>query len=233
VVIEHNDLLFTLRGDHPDILAWFGGSNRLRGRAVASPASDGLVRFTSSRHMFVQMGLPGAVARRHGLPFAPFIQRQSPMWVGFADQQVNGSGPAAICTFAGNPAARLTTAVRGDYFDHGAIQHLSQVILDMLQFFDMKTPASPPGADGEFTERGAVHVPRAEHRPRLPRPVRRWRRPGPAAEPEPRAALRRADRAGHRHPRRGAPDGPPVLPAAHVTGGRRDAHPPAHGQPGV
>ena len=63
VVIEHNDLLFTLRGDHSDILAdvlaWFGGSNRLRGRAVASPAWDGLVRFTSSRHMFVQMGLPG------------------------------------------------------------------------------------------------------------------------------------------------------------------------------
>ena len=43
--------------------------------------------------------------------------------------------------------------MRGDYFDYGAIQHLSHVILDMLQFFDMKTPASPPGADGEFTER--------------------------------------------------------------------------------
>src|SRR5947207_8824940 len=90
VVIEHNDMLFTLRGDNPDILAdvlaWFGGSNRLRGRAVASPAWDGLVRFTSSRHMFVQMGLPKAVARRHGLPFADFIQHQSPMWMGFSDQ---------------------------------------------------------------------------------------------------------------------------------------------------
>ena len=32
------------------------------------------------------------------------------MWMGFADQQVNGSGPAAICTFAGNSSARFTDA---------------------------------------------------------------------------------------------------------------------------
>jgi hypothetical protein len=103
--------------------------------------------------MFVQMGLPKAVARRNGLPFANYIQHRSPMWMGFADQQVNGAGPAAICTFAGNSAAHLTTAVAGDYFDNGSIQHLSHVILDMLQFFDMKTPSSKPGTDGEFTER--------------------------------------------------------------------------------
>ena len=157
VAIERNDMLFTLRGDDPkilaDALAWLGGSNRLRGRAVASPAWDGLVRFTSSRHMFVQMGLPKAIARQKGLPFADYIQHQSPMWMGFADQQVNGAGPAAICTFAGNSAVQLTTAVRGDYFDHGSIQHLSHVILDMLQFFDMENPSSTPGTDGEFTER--------------------------------------------------------------------------------
>ena len=45
VAIEHNDMLFTLRGDRPkiltDVLAWLGGSNRLRGRAVASPAWHG------------------------------------------------------------------------------------------------------------------------------------------------------------------------------------------------
>src|SRR5215469_9043548 len=50
VRIERNDLLFTLRGDNPgtvsDVLAWFAGSNRLRGRAVASPAWNGLIRFT-------------------------------------------------------------------------------------------------------------------------------------------------------------------------------------------
>ena len=102
VVIERNDMLFTLRGDRPeilaDVLAWLGGSSRLRGHAVASPAWDGLVRFTSSRHMFVQMGLPKAIARQNGLPFANYIQHQSPMWMGFADQQVNGAGPAPICT---------------------------------------------------------------------------------------------------------------------------------------
>ena len=157
VAIERNDMLLTLRGDRPkiltDVLAWLGGSNRLRGHAVASPAWDGLVRFTSSRHMFIQMGLPKAIARRDGLPFANFIQHQSPMWMGFADQQVNGAGPAPICTFAGNSSAHLTTAAAGDYFDNGSMQHLSHVILDMLEFFDMKNPSSKPGTDGEFTER--------------------------------------------------------------------------------
>ena len=157
VGIERNDLLFTLRGDDPgtlsDVLAWFAGSGRLRGRAVASPAWDGLIRFTSSRHMFVQMGLPKAVARQHHLPYAQFLAPRSPMWMGFADQQVNGAGPAPICTFAGTPAARLTTATRGDYFDNGSIQHLSHVILDMLQFFDMDNEEEPPGADGIYTER--------------------------------------------------------------------------------
>ena len=157
VVIEHNDLLFTLRSDNSgfvqDVLAWFGGSNRLRGHPVRSPAWRGLMTFTSSRHMFVQMGLPRLVAERHALPFAEFINRQSPMWMGFADQQVNGSGPAAICTFAGDFSARLTTARPGDYFDNGSVQHLSHVVLDMLQFFDMSSASAGPGASGTFAER--------------------------------------------------------------------------------
>jgi hypothetical protein len=157
VVIEHNDLAFTLRSDKAailtDVLAWFGGSGRLNGHAVKSPAWDGLLTFTSSRHMFVQMGLPKSVARRNGLPFASYLAPQSPMWMGFADQQVNGSGPAAICTFAGNSSAHLTTAVSGDYFDNGAIQHLSHLILDMLQFFAMAAPSSKPGPDGRFIQR--------------------------------------------------------------------------------
>ncbi len=157
VAIEHNDLLFTLRSDNPkflsNVLAWFGGSGRLRGKQVPSPRWDGLLTFTSSRHMFVQLGLPRAVAAQHHLPFAKFIGRKSPMWMGFADQQVNGSGPAPICTFAGNSSARFTTAVPGDYFDHGAVQHLSHVILDMLQFFDMASAQANPGLDGEFAER--------------------------------------------------------------------------------
>jgi hypothetical protein len=61
------------------------------------------------------------------------------MWMGFLDQQVSGSGPAAICTFAGTDAARLTTARPGDYFDNGAIQHLSHVIEDLAQFYDRET----------------------------------------------------------------------------------------------
>ena len=157
VVIENNDLLFTLRSDSSgflqDVLTWFGGSDRLRGHSVRSPAWRGLMRFTSSRYMFVQMGLPRQVAEQHGLPFAGYINRQSPMWLGFADQQVNGSGPAAICTFAGNSSAHLTTARAGDYFDNGSVQHLSHVVLDMLQYYDMASPAVAPGAAGTFTQR--------------------------------------------------------------------------------
>jgi hypothetical protein len=157
VSIEDNDILFTLRSDNAkyisDVLAWFGGSNRLRGHVVRSPRWNRLINFTSSRYMFTQIGMPKAVARHNGLPFANFIQYESPMWMGFADQQTNASGPAAICTFAGNPSARFTTARRGDYFDNGSIQHLSHDILDMLQYFDMANPASPPGEDGTFVER--------------------------------------------------------------------------------
>jgi hypothetical protein len=165
VAIEHNDLLFTLRSDNAafltDVLAWLGGSGTLRGKPVTSPAWTGLLSFTSSRHMFVQMGLPKSVATQHGLPFADFIQHQSPMWMGFADQHVNGSGPASICTFAGNSSAHLTSAKAGDYFDHGSVQHLSHLIMDMLQFFAMKTPTAKPGTDGEFIQRVqyAFHAP--------------------------------------------------------------------------
>jgi hypothetical protein len=165
VAIERNDLLFTLRSDNAafltDVLAWLGGSGTLRGQAVTSPGWTGLLSFTSSRHMFVQMGLPKSIAKQHRLPFADFIQHQSPMWLGFADQHVNGSGPAPVCTFAGNSAAHLTSAKAGDYFDHGSVQHLSHLILDMLQFFAMKTPAAKPGTDGEFIQRVqyAFHAP--------------------------------------------------------------------------
>lgn len=157
VVIENNDMLFTLRSDNAghiaDVLAWFGGRNQLRGRTVKSPAWHGLITFTSSRYMFVQIGLPRAVAETKKLAYRHFIHPQSPMWMGFADQQTSGSGPAPICTFAGSPSARFTTAAPGDYFDNGSIQHLSHVLLDLLQFFDMATPSSEPGGDGVFTER--------------------------------------------------------------------------------
>jgi hypothetical protein len=156
VRIENNDVVFTLRGDNQsfvqDAVSWLGGSNRLAGRRIASPAFRGLLTFTSSRAMFTQLGLPRIVAGQANLPFQRFIHPQTPMWMGFADQHVDGSGPASICTFVGNPSSRLTTARAGDYFDNGGIQHLSHVILDMEQFFDMDENGVP-GEDAVFTER--------------------------------------------------------------------------------
>jgi hypothetical protein len=156
VRIEANDILVTLRSDNQaivqDAIAWLNGSNRLNGRAVGSPAFGGLLRFTSSRAMFTGLGLPRGIAAEAGLPFTHFLHPQSPMWMGFADQHVNGAGPASICTFAGNPSARLTTARPGDYFDDGGVQHLSHVLLDMRQFFDLDA-GDVPGEDAVFTER--------------------------------------------------------------------------------
>jgi hypothetical protein len=149
--IEHNDMLITIRGDDAgvvaDVVRWFGGSNTLAGRPVASPV-PGLLDFTSSRAMFQAKGLPRFVAGYNGLPFAPFVHPMSPMWLGFADQQVDG--PAAITTFLGNPSAQVTTAVAGDYFDNGSIQHLSHDILDLHQWFDLDVHENP---DGTFLER--------------------------------------------------------------------------------
>jgi hypothetical protein len=108
---------------------------------------------TTTRHMFVQRGLPRSVAVQNNLPFAPFMQPDSPMWMGFADQQTSSTGPAEICTFAGNAAAKLTDSAPGRYFDNGAIQHLSHNLIDMLQWFDMDTPSAPPAAAGTFSER--------------------------------------------------------------------------------
>jgi hypothetical protein len=138
VRIEGNDLLFTLRSDSTsilvDVLGWLLGSDRLAGGSVASPV-PGLLAFTSARTMFQQIGLPRLVAANNRLSFADRVNSQSPMWMGFADQQVNGSGPAAICAFRGNASARITTARAGDYFDNGSIQHLSHVIQDLEAFY--------------------------------------------------------------------------------------------------
>jgi hypothetical protein len=156
VAIESNDMLFTVRGDNSsyvaDVVAWLGGSGTLSGRPIASPAFNGLLEFTSSRAMFQSMGLPKYVASVNELVFAPFINPQSPMWMGFTDQQTSGAGPAAITTFAGNSSAHLTSAKAGDYFDNGAIQHLAHDILDMAQFFDLDASGTP-GDDGTFLER--------------------------------------------------------------------------------
>ena len=53
--------------------------------------------------MFSQRGLPRQMAAQDELYYAERINDQSPMWMGFADQQAPSTGPAAACTFAGNP----------------------------------------------------------------------------------------------------------------------------------
>jgi hypothetical protein len=157
VQIESNDLLITVRSDNStiitDVLNWLNGSNTLNGQHVRSPSLfQGLATITSSRAQFVGVSLPRNMAETHGFEYAERINSDSPMWMGFLDQQVNGSGPAAICTFAGNSSAHLTTARAGDYFDNGSIQHLSHVIEDLAQFYE--TPQQDPEGEGEpFTER--------------------------------------------------------------------------------
>jgi len=135
--IETNDLLFTVRSDNPgtitDILAFLSGSNRLAGQAAASPALP--MTFTSTRVMFQQPAMPRLVASNNHLPFIDVVNDQSPMWMGFADQQTSGGGPPQIVTFQGNASAHLTTATAGSYFDTGSIQHLSHVILDLEAFY--------------------------------------------------------------------------------------------------
>ena len=140
VRIESSDMLIVLRSDSTtiidDVIAYLTTDRaRLGGRAVAPSRLAGLVRVTSRRLMFAQMGLPRRLADRHGLAYAPMIHPRSPMWMGFVDQQVDGSGPAAITTFAGSPSARFTTARAGDYFDNASIVHLSHVIEDLAEFY--------------------------------------------------------------------------------------------------
>jgi hypothetical protein len=151
VRIEANEVLITLRSDSTailsDVLNWLEGSNTLRGFFVPSPSTN-LLNLTSTRLMFQQIGLPRSVANQNHLPFAGRINPQSPMWMGFADQQVNGSGPAAITTFAGNGSAHLTSARAGDYFDNGSIQHLSHVIQDLAAFY---ARAGEAGSDEDET----------------------------------------------------------------------------------
>src|SRR5262249_41406477 len=155
VVIEANDLLFTLRSDNTanlqDVLAFLGGSDMLAGQKVPSPRLRCGLTFTSTRLMFAQRGMPRAVADQNHLVFAPFVHPNSPMWMGFGDQQVDASAPAPDVTFAGAHGIHLTTAQPGDYFDNGSMQHLSHVILDMHQWFDLNA-AGKPGEDGTFLE---------------------------------------------------------------------------------
>src|ERR1019366_7606316 len=132
---------------------WLQGSNNLDGRPVPSPDFNGLLSFQTPRIQFVQPGLPRRMADDQGFEFAPRINPDSSMAMGFVDQQVNASGPPAIVTFAGNTSARLTSAVPGDYFDNASVAHFSHVIEDLYQFYSLPGQ-DPRHSDGEpFTER--------------------------------------------------------------------------------
>jgi hypothetical protein len=157
VVIESNDMVFHLRSDSltklTSVSLWLQGSNNLDGRHVPSPDFGGLMRFQTPRVQFVQQGLSRKVADEHGFEFAPRINPDSTMSMGFVDQQTNSAGPAAITTFVGNASAKLTNAQPGDYFDNGSIAHFSHVIEDLFQFYALphQDPRHPEGEP--FTER--------------------------------------------------------------------------------
>jgi hypothetical protein len=145
VQIETNDLVVMLRSDSTwiltDVIRYLtGAGSQLNGNTVDGSGLGDLLVTTSSRLMFVQRGLPRQIAGEHGLPYAGQINPDSPLWMGFADQQTTGSGPPEITTFQGNASARLTFAKAGDYFDNAAILHLSHVIEDLAQFYAPTEP---------------------------------------------------------------------------------------------
>ncbi len=137
VRIEQDDLLVTLRGDHPgrlaDVLGWLGGTDDLGGRAVASPRFDAGLVFTSGRAMFLQVGLPRLLAATERMPFAMLVNPRSPGWLEAGEP--DAAAPAREVAFRGAGAVRYTTSLTGDYFDHGAIQHLAHEILDLPRFY--------------------------------------------------------------------------------------------------
>ena len=173
VAIESNDVLPTLRSDSltviDEILAWLcGETEELAGVAAGPSQLAGLLAPTSRRLMFNQRGLPRQIAEEHRLPYMEALNPESNMWMGFVDQQVGSSGPPPIVTFAGRGLVRLTTALPGDYFDHGSVVHLSHLIQDLEQFYarpgegyerrvgEMFASAPPPkkGNPDQFTNGG-------------------------------------------------------------------------------
>jgi hypothetical protein len=164
VQIETNDVFFELRSDSTfilnDVLSWLEGSNSLQGKQIPSPAFNGLLQFQTPRLMFVQMGMPRRVADQVAqsnpqlYEFHTRINPDSPMNMGFMDQQSNASAAAGDVIFASTGAGRgLTTARTGDYFDNGAVAHLSHDIEDLYQFYSTPNQDSRHATGEPFTER--------------------------------------------------------------------------------
>jgi hypothetical protein len=164
VVLEANDVLFQLRSDDlsnlTDVVSWVEGSNSLNGNFVQSPDFSGLFDFQEPRLQFVQPGLPrkvaDAVAQQNPAlaEFAPRVNPNSSMVMGFVDQQNDSSAPTAnVVTFTGSSHGVFTTAKPGDYFDNASIVHFSHDIDDLYQFYQTAAQ-DPTGGGGEpFTER--------------------------------------------------------------------------------
>jgi hypothetical protein len=157
VAIESNDVLFQFRSDSmtnlSDVALWLQGSNTLNGSSVRSPALGGLLSFQTARVQFMQVGMPRKVADQYGFEFAPRINPNSSMAMGFIDQQIDSSGPAQVTTFVGNSSAKLTDAQPGSYFDNGSIAHFSHVIDDLYQFYNLPGQDSNRPEGEPFTER--------------------------------------------------------------------------------
>lgn len=141
VRIEGNDVLITLRSDSEDTLAnirrWLAGeTNSINGRQPApAPAFKGLFNWTSARWMFGQAGAPRRLAEANDRPYAPFINPESPMWMGFADQVHDAFAPGPQLAFQGTPKKRFTTCKPTDYFANGAIQVFNHNILDLEEWY--------------------------------------------------------------------------------------------------
>lgn len=214
------DVLFTIRSDSAaiikDVVKWIkGNSTTLGGQAIPAPQLP--LKWTSTRVMFSQRGLPRQVAENDGLYYADRINDQSPMWMGFADQQTSSTGPASAVTFAGNASSHLSTAVPGDYFDNGSIQALTHVILDLEAFY---ARAGEAGAaeDETYLER-VQYMFRFNPRPRsaaaaTPSSTGAARRSFPPRSRGP-ATLRRARRASTR--RRSSSSPPSCRPRTSST----------------
>jgi hypothetical protein len=153
VRIESNDLLFTLRSDSLD---------NINGTLNFLQLSLPFLRFQTPRLMFQQIGITRKVADAERLPYAGRINPQSPMWMGFADQQTNAAGPSQLVTFVGNSSAKLTNANPGDYFDNGSIQTLSHDIQDLAQFYE--TPQQDPAGQGETYKERVQYMFRSNER---------------------------------------------------------------------
>lgn len=221
VQIESHDLLMTVRSDSSDIvldiLGWLAGSDRLAGRTRRSPAVTELVEWASTRLMFNRRGLPRLLANSLRLPFASRIHPDSPMWMSFADQQLDASAPADVVTFAGSPVARLTTARPDDYFALGSVQHLSHLIQDLDQFYFGET-GEPDADDQETYFQRVQYMFRSTPPPARGRPDQLRDGGGPAFLPNKFLGVRDAERGARGD---GTPEG--VRRIGHVTALQRSS----------